>query len=325
MQIEYRSSEFYRGFGIELEVGPEIPKKEIGSALLDFELTSGEPTRMVHVEDGPKGWAESRNNNYWHVKYDSSCGPIGYKIDHGWEIASFVGKTDADLRHMAQGTRAIRDLGCVVNDNCGLHYHVDAADLEPDEVSTVMARWLKFENILMQSCPASRKNNKWCRPLRNKLPKKSTMMQFPVNTPERFWFWMKPKNLNIHENYDKRVTLNVINYARSLVQDFNDRATIELRLPECVLEADHIFHWGMFFINFVDSAWDKPFPEDLDPAKTLDEALVYMGLSGEERFFILDDPLYQTKVWLLQRVARNATLKKLAKRANDLLEYIGQI
>jgi hypothetical protein len=325
MRIDYRHSEFNRGFGVELEVGPEVSKTDIGFGLLNFEY-SRELPRMVHVEDGPKGWAESRNNDYWHVKYDSSCGPIGKKIDHGWEIASFVGFNEIDLRHIASGTRVIRDIGCKVNDNCGLHYHVSVLDMDVKDVSILMARWLKFEHVLLQSVPVSRKNNKWCRPLRNKLPKKTQVGIFPIDTPEQLWLWMCPKNLSVHENYDKRVTLNFINFARSLNEEFNDRSTIELRLPECILEEEHVYYWGMWFLNFVDSTLYKDFPKSLDPAKTLDEALIYMGLTGENgEFMILDGPLHQTKIWFLQRVARNATIKKLANRATDLLEYIGRI
>jgi hypothetical protein len=149
---------------------------------------------------------------------------------------------------------------------------------------------------------------------------------FPIDTPEQLWLWMCPKNLSVHENYDKRVTLNFINFARSLNEEFNDRSTIELRLPECILEEEHVYYWGMWFLNFVDSTLYKDFPKSLDPAKTLDEALIYMGLTGENgEFMILDGPLHQTKIWFLQRVARNATIKKLANRATDLLEYIGRI
>jgi hypothetical protein len=324
MQIEFRDSNFDRGFGIELEVGPEIPKSDIGVSLLNFEINQSSP-RLVHVEDGPKGWAESRNNEYWHVKYDSSCGPIGYKVDHGWEIASFVGYTHFDLKHMANGTRVVRDLGCRVNDNCGLHYHASVRDMSVNDVAIMMARWVKFEHILFQSVPTPRKNNKWCRPLRSKLPKKQLIDMFPINNPERFWFWMKPKNLSIHENYDKRVALNVINFARTLTDDFNDRSTVELRLPECVLDDEHVYHWGLWFMNFVDSTLDKKFPDNLDPVKNLDEALPYMGLAGEDgKFSILDGPLHDTKIWFLQRIARNGTFKKLTKQATDLLEYIGR-
>lgn len=324
MEIAFRDTEFYRGFGVEIEVGPEVAKSDIGRSLMNFEAAQEEP-RMVFVEDGPKGWAESRNNDYWHIKYDSSCGPIGHKVDSGWEVASFVGRMEYHLRHIADSTRVIRDLGCKVNDNCGLHVHVSTEDFEIEEMSILMARWLKFEPFLLQSCPASRKNNKWCRPLRNKLPTKKMLEMFPINTPERFWFWMKPKNLSIHENFEKRVTLNVINFARSQNGEHNDRATVELRLPECILDPEHVYYWGVFFINFVESSLGQPYPDDLDPVKTLDEALFYMGLGGnEEKFFLFNGPLHETRLWFLNRMARHATLKKYAKRATDLIEYIGR-
>lgn len=324
MKIEHLDSEFYRGFGVEIEVGPEVDKKEIGLSLMNFEGCD-EHSRMVHIEDGPKGWADSRNNNYWHVKYDSSCGPLGHKIDHGWEIASFVGRTNSDLRHISDGARVIRDIGCKVNNNCGLHFHVGAEDFTEEKVSIMMARWLKFEAMLIQSCPLSRKMNKWCRPLRSKLPKQKMTELLPIDRPDRFWYWMKPKNLSVHENYDKRVTLNVINFARSILNEENDRSTVELRLPECILEPDHVYHWGLFFMNFVESCWDSKYPDNLDSAKTVDEALIYMGLSAPEgEFLILDGPLHETKLWLLNRLARHATLKKYAKRATELAEYISR-
>src|SRR4051812_35771950 len=107
-----------RRFGLELELTNNMPKKEVGKALASFEAIYGR-NKVVNVTDGELGWSDTCNNNYWHVKYDSTCGPLGKGKDYGWEVASFIGSGHLDVDNVARASRFLGSYGCTTNRNCG--------------------------------------------------------------------------------------------------------------------------------------------------------------------------------------------------------------
>jgi len=321
MHIVYKSLP-RRRFGVELEVSNNVNKQWLGDVLKRYEAsTSG---RDVVITSGLKGWAETRQNTYWHVKYDSTCGPKGKGKDNGWEVASYIGWGRRDLTNISQAAGLLGLCGAEVNTNCGLHIHVDAGDLSATEMGVLLARWLKFEDILFGICDPSRTNNKYCRPLRQRWQLRSWRGYDPL-APDAFCRNIGPSDLSTHDNEDKKVSLNTVGWTTGQIAQSYSRKTVELRLPECRLELPHVLHWTSLILNFVDSCKGQSVgPDDLEPARSLREALVWLGFQGMgDEFFLFEKKLLDTKLWLLNKIAGVATGQ--AREAAELIEFVSKI
>src|SRR4051794_28851539 len=104
MHLTYRSLTSSRRFGVELEVSNNRSKAFLAAVLSRFENTRG-TLRSVNKTTGKEGWAQTIQNDYWHVKYDSTCGPLGKGLDGGWEIASFIGFGPQHIKQIAQAAQ----------------------------------------------------------------------------------------------------------------------------------------------------------------------------------------------------------------------------
>jgi hypothetical protein len=320
-QIIFRELPPQRRFGVELEVSNNLSKKQIGQIVNDYESIYNTKKRLVKVTSGEEGWAQTKDNGYWHVKFDRTCGPTGGFFDNGWEVASYIGCGAQDVNHISRLARFLSNAGSEVNLNCGLHVHVEVADFNEEDMGILLSNWLKVEEFLISICHPSRQNNKYCLPLRNKFNIQSKIQI--IKTPLDVWFCLRPFDLNIHNNKDKRVTLNTVGFAISLINSFFSRKTIELRLPECVLDENHVKNWIRLIINFVETSKNKKYlPIDFRPAKKLSDILIHLGLAECEEFTILDQELISTKIWFLKQIIKKSQNKKVINEAKELLEFI---
>jgi hypothetical protein len=320
MFIDYKKFETNRCFGVELEVSsvkinktcrstlknawtdkegvghPKIQKEDLRNII---QTVSDKDIRITD-------WAQTSNNSYWHVKYDSTCGPLGKNKDQGgWEVASFKAKGIRDLQHIGKVADALNSAGVEVNNNCGFHIHVDASDFLPKHVAVTVARWLKIEPWICRMLPPHRRKNKYCK-LLNKYFKH--LLSVPYDA-EDFWQVIKPSNLDIHENPQKKVALNLVNYISALYNEQHvwcdatqNRKTIELRLPEGTLQQEEIIHWVMLFLLFVDISKKHPMPNNFKEA-TLDEFMACVGLEEGEGCVLARD-LFDLKKWIFHRMIK---------------------
>ena len=302
MTVSYRKFSSKRRFGVELEIEKTITQKDIERVIRD-----ADPGREVCVT----GWSQSYNNNFWHVKYDSTCGPKGYKKDQGgWEVASFVASGHKDITIVGKVTDQLGERGATINKNCGVHVHVDIADFSEAQAAILTARWIKMEPILPQILPGHRVHNKYCRFL--SAVKKGRFNKRQSYTASEFWHLTRPTNLNVHENRQKKVSLNLVNYRTAIENSYMDypRKTAEFRLPEGTLCGADVKNWVRIFVNFVDMSLKAEMPENLSCVrkveKKLDLVLASFGLLPEDDsdFYILSQGLYQAKAWLLARFVR---------------------
>jgi|694.fasta_scaffold96059_3 hypothetical protein len=315
-----------RKFGVELEVSNNFSKKQIGEFLQLYELRNKIPSRSkprsVRVTSGPKGWAQTKKNTYWHVKYDSTCGPKGKGHDNGWEIASYIASGLHDLTHISRLAGFLNANGVETNTNCGLHIHVEVKDFTRKDISNLLARWMKVENLLIDLCDKSRKKNQYCKSIysRFSLIKKSCCLPdfFELNL---LWDLLQPTSLGIHDNADKKYTLNTVGFKSFELNPNFARPTVELRLPECVLDEVHIKNWTALILNFVQVTKSKEWEiESFEPIQDLNEALLYLGLKDDSAFAILDPTLVHVKFWLLAKIitrSQNAELVAEAKKEFD--------
>jgi hypothetical protein len=327
MRVAYRGFPAERRFGVELEVSNNIPKKILGRLIEDYECSHG--NHAVKVTSGMKGWAETRRNAYWHVKYDSTCGPKGKYHDYGWEVASFIGEGLSDLHVIAGLADHLHQNNVEVNNNCGLHIHVDAEDLAPWQMGLVLARWIKVEEIITLICPMRRWRNSYCRALWERAARKR--IRYRYDAPDLFWTQMAPLDLSTHSNEEKKYTLNTVGYAIGMHKPDYDRQTVELRLPECLLSTEHVLNWTRLIVNFIDHtqlSWHVDHsPDNIDCVSTVCEMLQWLGLHrGKDEFLILDDQLLDTKIWLLKKIVATRILtREFREEALSLLRFISKI
>jgi len=285
--VKYKKFVSQRRFGVELETGNTLTKAKVKSVLKTLSERASFVTKYQLSGDNPS----------WHVKDDATCGPLGRQGPKGVEIASFVGKGINDLQHIADVAEGLYRAGCRVNDNCGLHIHAEAKDLTTAQVGVIIAHWVKIEPIISMSLPLRRFDNPYCRTLRkNKL---DSSLRW---SGEDIWEIFKPSNLNFYENEDRRVTLNLVNYARAIQYDSTHRKTLELRWPEGTLDGRDVRCWVRLFLSFIDTCKDRSMPSNLHTAN-LSDSLIYLGLSHDkDAFNIFSEGLHDTKTWFLERI-----------------------
>jgi len=306
-------------FGVELEVDSKSGEKAITQEQIK-DIICRESKRSVSISD----WAQTYDNDYWHVKYDSTCGTKGKGKDSGWEVASFVAKGYKDLAHIGKVADTLDRSGIPVNQNCGLHVHVDASTFEKEDVAVLVARWLKIEHWIKQILPAHRKSCKYCKSLSTFYKKKL----FGVSKADSSSFWeiIKPTNLNIHENSQKKVAINLVNYTLAVTPKYEShvnksRRTIEFRIAEGTLDGTTIKQWVRLFLLFAQQSKQSKMPEDFIGEESINSFLRYFRLEGEGEFFLLSPTMYDLKIWLLKRITAFGSAK-YCKKAEEKLEAI---
>lgn len=306
MPLKYKKFDTKRRFGVEFEFGKELTRQRVAKI-----IRSVSPIQVDTMT-----YAQSINNNSWHVKEDRTCGSTGYR---GVEVASFVCSGINALLHIADVAEALQDNGAQVNRHCGLHIHVDIHDFSINKVGILMAYWLKIENMLELALPAHRSGNHFCRkyiekaddlqPLirrDNKIIK--TVLGYDVNSKgfrnapiwsaRKIWNTFRPA---LYENTDRRVNLNLMNYVQSLDNEWG-RKTVEFRWPEGTLNGNDIKNWVRLFVSFIDHCRHLKFPKNISSVG-LEETLSILGLGHEgDDFYILSEGLMETKTWFLERI-----------------------
>lgn len=314
--LQYRTL-LDRKFGVEFEVSNTLSKRKLAGILMRFAKCRGN-SRSVVTTPGKKGWAETRENDYWHVKYDSTCGPLGKHNDFGWEIASYIGKSTEDVENISEAASWLQQHKVETNLNCGLHIHVEVRDFFPEQMGCLVARWVKIEPYLFLLCQPQRYGNPYCRSLRNKLIYGD--INYCRNRLDNFWHKMAPTCFETHDNDDKKYTLNTLGYAKALQNAFYDRATVELRLPECLLDYMHVKNWIVLMLNFVQSCMDNSVvPENLHPVNSIRDFFTLLGLQSSSDFWILDSNILNAKIWILEKLRERCEFNTEATEILDLI------
>lgn len=319
VEVTYRCFTSKRKFGIELEVEKNKTQAEITAAI---QAVTEKP-----VESTSGHWAQSTHNDYWHIKYDSTCGPKGKGKDKGgWEVASYVASGYKDLLDIEKTTDALCELGCKVNDNCGLHIHADVSDFTKNQISILIAYWLKVEKWLSQAVPSIRADNKYCKLLaKSKAKELKTDVEYE---PLGLWDLVKPTNFAVHENNQKKTSLNLVGIAQRFHYEDQGagipcgvRQTVELRMPEGTLDGREVVNWVRLFLLFVETSKTAKMPNNIAPAGSVEELLRIIGFVDPKRFYLLSKGLHETKTWLLKRIRRHGT-HRAKRQATDKLKFI---
>lgn len=303
MKVAYKKFACNRCFGVELEVSNTVTQPFIKKVV---KANSNIPIRMSTK------WQLSKGNKFWHIKKDSTCGIKGKGQDKGWEIASYKGETIEDIVHIGQVAESLLQAGLEVNNNCGLHVHVEVKDYTTREMGKLIGYWLKIENILMNSVPYRRSFSPYCQSLRQNIPDNFTP------TPDQLWAHYCPICLSPFENPERWLTLNLVNYATGLLYDNYARTTVEFRFPEGTLLQEDVKNWIRLFVHFVDEVKSLPVPANIF-SSNLQETLSILGLHHTDNTFnIFSKGLFETRVWFLNRIMRYGCSSNIMKASKIL-------
>jgi hypothetical protein len=194
--VKYRHFNAHRRFGIELEVGRELSMKKLHAAVSN--IVPAWATESFSLSTG----------EYWHIKTDSTCGADSRGNPClGFEVASYVGDCLNDLLIMEMVAHELKLAGAVANHNCGFHVHADASDFYPAQIGILAAWWVKIEWTLLMALPMRRFANTFCKMLGTQKPINRTKKYDALE----FLDLVKPKNLDVHGNLERRFTLNLVN------------------------------------------------------------------------------------------------------------------
>lgn len=312
--IQLKRFKLCRRYGIEIETSGEIQKKQIEQQIKKNSDINAFVTKYQSTLD----------LRLWHIKDDATCGPLGRKGPKGVEIASFVGENIKDLNHIAKVISKLSQIGCKVNENCGLHVHAEAKDLSVNQVAVLLSYWIKIENILGMSVPDSRKDNFYCKCILDRCSVGTTIKKHLNKfwSPQQIWMLLKPKNLSFLDNDDRKVNLNIVNYARALDYQCEKKQTLELRWPEGSLDSSDIKNWVILFLSFIEQCKDKPMPNNLN-SLNLEDSLNILGLHHSEKAFcVFDKNLHHARIWFLQRIIKNGNSKRIINKAEEFISLI---
>jgi len=299
-EVKYVSFRSKRNFGIELEFNQKIAAKELVKI-----VAAADPDRPVLQSSH---YQQDYDNDYWHVKFDRSCGDI--RDQGGWEVASYKASGYEDVDNIVQVCDALKNAGVKTNEECGFHIHAEIADFAHAQASVMAAMWLKMESVVLEMLPKHRRSNKYAKYM-SKIFEGDIAK---VYTAAQFWELVRPKRF---DNPNRRVALNLCNYA----QWIPGRRTVELRLPEGTSESKDVKNWIRFFINFIDTAKNSVFPESLNPVDLVG-TLKISGLHNENPFFLLSKGLRDTKLWAIDRILQYSTKKDLRDQAMEFFNLM---
>jgi hypothetical protein len=294
MRVSYKKFDSARNFGVELEVGNEISRSAISSVIKNT-------TKMkVSIAN----YSQSVNNSNWVVKTDASCGKkvrSNGMNEGGYEIASFVASGIEDAEKIARVAASLKRRKVRANDNCGYHIHVNVSDFLEEQVGNLVGYWVMIEDILFSAVPFRRTVNKYCKKVKLKKISFDGIIE-SLNTGKKLWEHFRPKVLNLRSPTEKRYSLNLLNYFVASRTKFK-RKTIEFRFPEGTLSRETVKNFILLLVNFVENVKNMPTPI-VKEKKTIEEALIFLGLSDAKSFCLLDLNLMKVKVWLLKRIVR---------------------
>lgn len=305
-----------RSFGVELEIGNEVSPQTITSIIAN--------SSKIPVKNNL--YKSSINNNFWDVKMDGSCGKSTDEFginEGGYEITSFKACGIKQLQHICSVVRKIKKIGVKVNNNCGMHVHVDIQDFSENDIGRLIQAWICVEKVVLLAVPRRRRWNKYCMPFCYN----QKMLIDQNSDPLDVWNHYKPSHILSHSNIDRRKTMNLVNYTRYLkIKNFK-RPTVEFRFPEGTMSAVSVKNWVRLLVNFVTNIKNNKIDLDNIHKFNFEDNLYILGLGHSKNSFnILSRGMRETKIWFLNRILRySEDLASMVGTSAEIHDQINQI
>jgi len=166
----------------------------------------------------------------WQVVADASL--ISAVKEHQAEVVSPV-LTYADMPILQEVVRAIRLAGARVDQNCGIHCHIDMSQFNAREVANLMRYFYKYEDYLMAALKISPKRaERYAKPIRQEVIQKLERTR-PTNMRQLNTIWYGYYNPN-PQRYDSS------RYCWFNANGIFYRQALEVRAFEATLHAGRI-------------------------------------------------------------------------------------
>lgn len=139
---------FNRNFGIEIEAYNCTRER------LERELTAAGIN--VQVE----GYNHTDHTDHWKLVTDSSLSG-----NNTFELVSPILHGEQGLEELEKVCWVLDLCNAKVNDTCGLHVHMDAAEFDLSTWKNLILTYKRLEGIIDNFMPRSRRNNRYCKAL----------------------------------------------------------------------------------------------------------------------------------------------------------------
>lgn len=144
-QLDYT---FDRNFGIEIEANG-CEKETLAREL-----------RAAGISVTVEGYNHTDYRDHWKLVRDGSLtGSLTF------ELVSPILHGEDGLRELEKVCWVLDLCGATVNDSCGLHIHMDAADFDIQTWRNLALTYKRLEGVIDGFMPRSRRNNRYCKGL----------------------------------------------------------------------------------------------------------------------------------------------------------------
>ena len=187
-------------------------------------------------EEGIQVSAENYNHttrNHWKLVTDSSLSG-----NNTFELVSPVLEGQNGLKELKKVCWVLDACGVKVNASCGLHIHFDAANFSLQTWKNIAISYKHIESVIDKFMPESRRNNNYCRSLRNITEQKINNAQSIDNL--------------------QQVAFENTRYFKVNPQSYSRHKTIEFRQHAGSINYDKISNWALFLNGLVTFAQQQP-------------------------------------------------------------------
>lgn len=227
-----------RRFGLELEINsddgenrPPDGGQPKGIKRISKIVQEAVPDMGVEI----RGWEHTDGNESWILKPDSSCGmEICSPPMYGWR----------GLKKAMQVVESLSTGDVKADQRCSVHVHIEIADLDRNQLGTILAWWIKCEPIFLDAMPVERKRNRYCQFI-GMLPH----FQHDVS--------YAPEDIIKRISDVKYYTCNANMFSK------NNRQTVEFRIIEAqgCFDPYLIKNWIRLLIHFVEMTKNMRLPD----------------------------------------------------------------
>lgn len=166
-------------------------------------------------EEGIQVSAESYNHttrNHWKLVTDSSLSG-----NYTFELVSPVLEGEVGLQEIKKVCWVLDACGVKVNASCGLHIHFDAANFSLQTWKNIAISYKHIESVIDKFMPESRRNNRYCRSLREITEQNINNAQSIIALQEiafenTRYFKVNPQSYSRHKTIEFRQHAGSINY-----------------------------------------------------------------------------------------------------------------
>lgn len=206
---------FIRKFGVEFEAY-NVPKTVLREAL----NTAG-------IRCDIEGYNHT-TKRHWKIVSDASL-----TGNNTFELVSPILKGETGINELKTVCRVLNECGAKVNKSCGTHVHFDAVGFDIETWKRIYLNYFRLENTIDGFMPRSRRENTYCKALRN-----ITNFESKINGCS---------NLNEIASVfgsSRYFKINPVSYSR--------HNTCEFRQHSGTIEFEKIGNWIIFLNNLVE-------------------------------------------------------------------------